>query len=215
MLPDHYLLVYTSRKTTICVAWKAKRRKNIFYVACYKECDAKHHSISTRYELYASHVGVCKNIRSKISDPKIRRSEISDIRSDFKISDISDRVSGKNFGFSDRIRIGIFQKFQRTWSENPVIRSEKFGYPKISDRIRISISPIRSNIQHWTPLVAPYQCATHIAHVRRTLRPIRRTSLHSCDKIFEALSASHITNVRCKTLIYVEPLCPSDADKPN
>ena len=56
-------------------------------------------------------------IRSEISDI---RSEISDIRSDLKISDISDRVSGKNFGFSDRIRIGIFQKFQRTRSENPV-----------------------------------------------------------------------------------------------
>ena len=91
-----------------------------------------------------------RNIWSK--NPPIR-SEISDILSDFKISDISNWVSGKNFGFSDR-------DFSKIWtdrsenpairSENPVIRSEKFEYPKISDRIRIAIS--RSDIRRWTPL---------------------------------------------------------------
>ena len=57
-----------------------------------------------------------------------------------------------------------------------------------------------------------YYCATHITHVCRTLRSIRRTSLHSGDKI-EALSASHLTNVRCKRLICVGPLGPTDADQ--
>ena len=104
-----------------------------------------------------------RNIRSE--NPPIQ-SEISDIRSDFKISD---RVSGKNFGFSDRIRIGIFQKFQRTRSENPVIRSEnpvirseKFGYPKISDRIRIAIFPIQNfRISEYSDRIDPISDIEH------------------------------------------------------
>ena len=102
-------------------------------------------------------LGVCKNIWSE--NPSIR-SEISDIRSDFKISDISDRVSGKVFGTdTDRdflkmatnlirkpgdpirkvriFRIGFGSQF---------LRSEIFGYPNFW---------IGSGIRHWTPLGGP------------------------------------------------------------
>ena len=96
-----------------------------------------------------SSLGVCKNIWSEISDPKIRRSDPK-----FRISDpiFRFRIFGigypKNFGFSDRIRIGIFQKFQRTRSENPVTRSEnpvsdpktRWSDPKSSDIRKVRIS---------------------------------------------------------------------------
>ena len=100
--------------------------------------------INSALSIYRLMLGVCKNIRSEISDPKIRWSEILDIRSDLKISDISDRVSGKNFGFSDRIRIEFFQKFQSTRSENLVIRSENPVFdPKTRYSIRKPGDPIR------------------------------------------------------------------------
>ena len=49
--------------------------------------------------------------------------------------------------------------------------------------------------------------------MHRTLRSIRRTSLHRSDKI-ESISMSHLTNVHCKRLICVGPFGPSDADQP-
>ena len=142
-----------------------------------------------------------RNIQSK--NPLIW-SEISDIRFDFKISDISDRVSRKNSGFSDRIRIGIFQKCQRTRSENPVIRtekpgirsenpvirSEKFGYLKSSDirKFQIGFGSQISDLKFsgirifgsdplWYPTLNTPNCATQIGHLRRTVCYVRRKSL--------------------------------------
>ena len=90
------------------------------------------------------HVGVCKNIR--FENPPIR-SELLDIRSDFKISDISDRVSRKKLGFRIGYGSGFFKNVNEPDSE---IRSERFGYPKSSDirkfRIGFGSQFLRSEI---------------------------------------------------------------------
>ena len=111
---------------------------------------------------------MCKNTRSETYDPKTRQYDPK-----FRIIDPILRFwigyLGKKIGFSNWIRVGIFQKWQRTRSENPVIRSEnpesdprtRWSDPKISDRIRNTIPPIRnfrigSDIRHWTPLVVGF-----------------------------------------------------------